>query len=125
MLECDLKMPQEKDDARDQAGDDTRVDEVLLQIPPPLVPTPMSPTGLQEDSAPQLPSDFGEGIRSHAPDASPQQEHSSSMANLAAGGGRGRPKGGALQHFRGRNVLCLGGRCVLGELRHTGCAVQS
>lgn len=123
MLECDLEMPQEKD-ARDQAGGDTRVDEVLLQIPPPLVPTPMSPTGLQEHSAPQLPSEFGEGISSRTPDASTQQERSSSMADLAARGGRGRPEG-ALQQFRGRNVLCLGGRCVLGELRHTGCAVQS
>jgi hypothetical protein len=87
-------------------------DGVQLQELPPglLVPTPLSPSGLSEVGTE---ADLGRApasvLRQSAGGAGEHPEP------ISGGVGQKRRREGALHHFRGRNVLCLNGRCVFGK----------
>ena len=96
--------------------------DVELRFPPPVVPTPMSPSAPEDvprpENEPALQSNptfshtsNGAGVEQSAAIMPLQQQVQRQARGSAC---QRRPPDGALQHFSGRNVLCLSGRCVLG-----------
>ena len=115
-----------------RSGEDDGVQ--LEELPPGLlVPTPMSPSGLSEVGTKEgeLGGEGAAGIFPHAlpPARGPVQTRAGGARNSGGSArhpepiagssgqavGQERRREGALHHFRGRNVLCLNGRCVLGR----------
>lgn len=104
-------------DAIDGYDHDRKHDSTGVELRfPSMAPTPMSPSAPHDVPCPEPPLQGTQTFTNTSNGAGVITPLQQQQVQRQSRGGRCQrwPPDGALQHFNGRNVICLSGRCVLG-----------